>query len=142
MLCSSLMCMSCLYIFCNVCTCVGPIAYILHSALILESWSICNCSSLLLVLFNQNTTSFNPIPNKPWFLSVSSTRLLKTLWVKEKLLVTSNFSFAQSVFYSFGELLAIFVKFKSMQTRLVRKSLKRIVWERVKTIAKRKTRSV
>ena len=31
-------------------------------------------------------------PNKPWFLCVCSTNLLKTLWKKEKLLVTSNFS--------------------------------------------------
>ena len=27
---------------------------------------------------------------------------LKTLWEKEKLLVTSNFSFSHSVFYLFG----------------------------------------
>ena len=41
---------------------------------------------------------FNPFPNKPWFLRVCSTNLLKTLWVKEKLLITSNFSFSHSVF--------------------------------------------
>ena len=28
---------------------------------------------------------FNPFSNKPWFLSVCSTRLLKTLWEKEKI---------------------------------------------------------
>ena len=55
---------------------------------------------------------FNPFPNKPWFLRVCSTSLLKTLWEKEKLLVTSNFSFSHSVFYPFKELSAIFVKFK------------------------------
>ena len=48
---------------------------------------------------------FNPFPNKPWFLRVCSTSLLKTLWEKEKLLATSNFSFSHSVFYSFGEFL-------------------------------------
>ena len=32
--------------------------------------------------------SFNPFPNKPWFLRVCGTRLLKTLWEKEKLLKT------------------------------------------------------
>ena len=32
-----------------------------------------------------------------------STNLLKTLWEKEKLLVTSNFSFSHSVFYPFGD---------------------------------------
>ena len=30
---------------------------------------------------------FDPFPNKPWFLHVCSTSLLKTLWEKEKLLV-------------------------------------------------------
>ena len=30
---------------------------------------------------------FNTFPNKPWFLGVCSTSLLKTLWEKEKLLV-------------------------------------------------------
>ena len=48
----------------------------------------------------------NPFPDKPWFLRVCSTSLLKTPWEKEKLLVTSNFSFSCSVFYPFGELSA------------------------------------
>ena len=51
----------------------------------------------------------NPFPNKPWFLRVCSISLLKTLWEEEKLLVTSNFSFSHSVFYSFGELSAILI---------------------------------
>ena len=54
--------------------------------------------------------TFNPFPNKPWFLRVYSTSLWKTLWEKEKLLITSNFSFSHSVFYLFRELLAIFIK--------------------------------
>ena len=37
---------------------------------------------------------------------------------KEKLLVMSNFSFTHSVFYPFGELSAIFVKFKILVCRL------------------------
>ena len=53
---------------------------------------------------------FNPFPNSPWFLPVCSTSLLKTLWKKEKFLVTSNFSLSLSVFYPFGELSAIFIK--------------------------------
>ena len=36
---------------------------------------------------------FHPFSNKPWFLRFSDTSLLKTLWEKEKLIVTSNFSF-------------------------------------------------
>ena len=47
------------------------------------------------------TLPINAFPNKPWFLGVCSTDLLKTLWEKEKLLVTSNFSFSHSVFYLF-----------------------------------------
>ena len=46
---------------------------------------------------------FNPFSNKPWFLRVCSISLLKTLWEKEKLHVTSNFSFSHSVSYRFGE---------------------------------------
>ena len=43
----------------------------------------------------------NSFPNKPWFLHVCSTSLLKTLWEKEKLLVTSDFSSSHSFFYPF-----------------------------------------
>ena len=52
----------------------------------------------------------DPFPNKPWFLCVCSTSLLKTLWEKKKLLVMSNFSFSHNVFYPFGELCTIFIK--------------------------------
>ena len=54
----------------------------------------------------------NPFPNKPWFLRVCNGSLLKTLWEKEKLLGTSNFFFSHSVFYPFGKLSAIFIKFE------------------------------
>ena len=60
----------------------------------------------------------NPFPNKPWFLRVYCRSLLKTLWEKEKLLVTSNFSFAHSVFYQFGELSAFFIIFKIVVCKL------------------------
>ena len=61
-----------------------------------------NMSRIQIVVCN----CFNPLPNKPWFLQchVCSTRLWETLWEKEKLLVTSNFSFSHSVFYLFEEL--------------------------------------
>ena len=55
---------------------------------------------------------FNHFPNKPWFLRVCHTNLLQTLQEKEKLLITSNFSFSNSVFYHFGELCTIFIKAK------------------------------
>ena len=52
-------------------------------------------------------------PNKPLVLRVCNTSLLKTLWEKEKLLVTSNFSFSHIVFFfPLGKLSAIFILFK------------------------------
>ena len=56
--------------------------------------------------------SLNPFPNKSWFLLVCNRSLLKTLWEKEKLLVTSNFFFSHSVSYQSDELSAIFIKFE------------------------------
>ena len=52
----------------------------------------------------------NPFPNKPWFLHVCCTSILKKLWKTEKLLLMSNFSFSPSVFYLYGQLSAIYVK--------------------------------
>ena len=51
-----------------------------------------------LFVFFQPGHKVNPFPNKPWFLCVCSTSLLKTLGEKEKLLVTSNFSLLFPVF--------------------------------------------
>ena len=42
----------------------------------------------------------------------------KTLWEKEKLLVTSSFSFSHSVSCPFGELSTIFIKFKIVVCKL------------------------
>ena len=41
------------------------------------------------------SAALKPFPNKPCFLRVCSINLSKTMWEKEKLLVTSNFSFSQ-----------------------------------------------
>ena len=60
----------------------------------------------------------NPFPNKAWFLCVHNRSLLKTQWDKEKLLVMSNFSFSGCVFYPFGELSAISIKFKIVVCQL------------------------
>ena len=73
------------------------------------------------------------VPNKPFFLLVCNTSLLKTLWEKEKLLVTSNFSFSYSVFLSFGQPSSIFIK-RHLKTLSVWKSLEFVIWERVKLI--------
>ena len=59
---------------------------------------------------------FNPFPNK--FLHVCPTILLETLWEKEKLLVTNDFSFSHSVYYTFGEHSAIFIKFEIVVCKL------------------------
>ena len=73
-------------------------------------WSCLNSKHLQICL--------NPFTNKPWFLHVCRTCLLKTQWEKEKLLVTSNFSFSHSVFYQFREHSAIFIKFKIAVSKL------------------------
>ena len=62
----------------------------------------------------------NPFPNKPWFLHVCITSLSKTWWKKKKLLVMSNFFFSHSVFYPFGELSTIFIKFEAVICKLSR----------------------
>ena len=49
---------------------------------------------------------------------VCSTSLLKTLWKKEKLLITSNFSFSHSVFYPFRGFSAISIKFEIFVCKL------------------------
>ena len=68
----------------------------------------------------------------PGFLRVCSTSLLKTLSEKEKLLVMSNFSFSHGVFYPFGELSAIFIKFKFVACKRFQfGSLRFVVWEGV-----------
>ena len=69
-------------------------------------------------IYHVSVFNLNPFPNKPWFLRVRRTSLLKTLWEKEKLLVTSNFSFSHSVFYPFRELSAIFIKFELVVCKL------------------------
>ena len=69
----------------------------------------------------------SPLPGKVLTLSQTSpgfyvsavlVSLLKTLWEKEKLLLVSNFSFSHSVFYPFGELSAIFIKFEIVVCKL------------------------
>ena len=60
------------------------------------------CRSRSACKYVKSRAQFHPFPNKPWFLRVCSTSLLKTQWEKEKLLIMSNFSFSHSVFYPFG----------------------------------------
>ena len=55
--------------------------------------------------------SFNPFPNKPLLLHLYNTSLLKTQWEKEKLPVTSHFSFSYSILYPSKKLSAIYIIF-------------------------------
>ena len=70
---------------------------------------------MILASATQVIHSVNPFPNKPLFLRVCSIGLLRTLWEKEKLLVTSNFSFSRGVF---EELSATVIKFKFFVCKL------------------------
>ena len=68
-------------------------------------------------------------------LTLSQTEsLLSTMWEKEELLITSNFSFSHSVFYPFGWAFCHFHQIWNccLQTLSVWKSLKFVVWEWVK----------
>ena len=58
---------------------------------------------------------------------------MKTLWVKEKLLITSNLSFSHSVFLPFGWNFSYFHQTWNccLQTLSVWESPKFVVWERV-----------
>ena len=70
--------------------------------------------------------------NKPWFLRACSTSRLKTLWEKEKLLVTSNFSFSHSVFHPFEKLSSIFINLKIVFCKRCQFGrVYNVVWERV-----------
>ena len=60
----------------------------------------------------------NPFPNKAWLLCVCIRKISKTLREKEKLLVTSNFSFSHNVFSYFGQLIAILIKLKIVVCKL------------------------
>ena len=81
-------------------------------------------------VFFRQLDYFNPLPNKPCFLRVCSTSLSKTLWEKEKLLVTSNFSFSHQRFQHVWRTFCHFHQIKNclLQTLSVWKSLKFVVW--------------
>ena len=66
-------------------------------------------------MYKQGITLFRTSPR---FVRVCGISLLKTLWEKKKLLVTSNFFFSHSVFYPFEELSAIFTKLKIVVCKL------------------------
>ena len=96
-----------------------------------------------LLFFGQNSRKefflflffhFNPFPNKPWFLRVCDTSLLKTLWEKEKLLAMNKFSFFPTMFLPVWRTFCHFHLIWNccLHTLSVWKGLKFVVWERVK----------
>ena len=79
--------------------------------------------SSFLLLCLSTYQHFNPFPHTDTFWHPLETSLLKTLWEKEKLLITSNFSFFHSVFCHFRQIWNC-----RLQTLSVWKSLKFVVW--------------
>ena len=85
------------------------------------------------IVHNKIVCAFNPFPNKPWFLRVCSTSLLKTMWEKEKLCVTCKaispfptvFSTNMENFLPFHQ-----TQYCRLQTLSVWKSLKFVIWEK------------
>ena len=78
--------------------------------------------AMTIIQFDTDLLSWdiNPFPNKPGFLRVYRTSLLKTLPEKKKSLETSKFSYTRSVFYLFWELPAIFKKSRIVVCKLFR----------------------
>ena len=99
------------------CCQIGLIADRLSVVLVLLVWESLETYRFVTV-HNNITSTVNSFPSKPLFLHGCTTILLKTLWEKEKLLITSNFSFFHSVFYLFEELPGIFIKFKIVVYKL------------------------
>ena len=91
----------------------------------ISHWGESVVIKVIRVHHGQILSSLTLFPNNPWFLCVF-TSSLKTLWEKEKLLVTSNFSLSHIVFYPFEDLSAIFIVFEIVVCKL-----KFVVWERV-----------
>ena len=80
------------------------------------------------------SVSINPFANNIWFLRVCSTKLLKTLWEKEKLLKISIFFLFSQCFLPVWKAVCLFHQIHNcrLQTLEVLKSLKLVVWEGVK----------
>ena len=72
-----------------------------------------NCVGICQPYLLTTLVLFDTFPNNSLFLRICRTRLLKTPWKGEKLLVTSNFSFFHSVWRT-----AIFIKFDTVVCKL------------------------
>ena len=78
----------------------------------------------------ESTIIFQSFPNEPLFLRVCRISVLKTLWEKEKLLLTGTFPFSHSFFFTFLEnFLSSYLKLSSANSFSLEESK---IWERVK----------
>ena len=77
------------------------LALLFSNLSVMRDFFFLSCRRYRLIIFF-TVQAMNPFPNKTWFLHACNVNLMKTLWEKEKLLETSNFSFSYSVFYPFG----------------------------------------
>ena len=64
----------------------------------------------------------NPCPHTDAFWHLCSRQLYKTLWQKEKLLTTSNFSFCHNVFNSFSVFIPTFIELFHVFVWMISKS--------------------
>ena len=82
---------------------------------------------MILLMYN-----FISFPNNPWFFTCLQYKSFEKNFVgKGKIVVTSNFSFSNSVFYPFCELPDIYVKFENVICKLSLEEFNFFVWERV-----------
>ena len=75
-----------------------------------QSWRI--RSRTLLRMVGEYKPQCYPLPKQALILTCLQNKCFETLWEKEKLLITSNFSFSHRFFYTFEKLPTIFIKSK------------------------------
>ena len=92
---------------------VGPIRSLLYQ---IQIKSMAENDRMIQIM--KGRLILDPFPNKPWFLCICCTSLLKTLWEKEKLLVSSNFSFSSQCFLSVLRSFAFFIKLEFVVCKL------------------------
>ena len=75
----------------------------------------------------------NPFPNKPWFLRVCNTSLLKTLWEKREIACNEQFLLFPQCFQTLWRTFSHVYQISNiyLQTLSVLESLKFVIWERV-----------
>ena len=88
----------------------------LNTALSIDWYKFFALKDISWSYFRQN--GHTPLAKQAWFLRVCNTGSMETRWEKEKLLLTTNFSFSHSVFHRFGEPPVIFIKLEIVACKL------------------------